>query len=288
MVACRGCQTTSMTLLDVPPRMLVQVGLACRRRPGSGPAAARRSAGSGRGTAGRAEAVLRGRGEDVLAGRGVAVRPEVEPGVVGRPGRVGGGAEVVLDVVGVVALRLQAASADQGGRGGDVQARRACWWTGWSSPTGAPPVSKPLEKMASGTTVSVAVRTPCAGAPVAGRVADRGRRPCRCPGERADRDARASRPVKAVPAPAVGAAVPNQYSPPATPLARPPTSGSTAPLTVRVTLARRASGWRRQRDAGERGRGLVDEVGDRRGRAPVARGVLAVDVDRVVADGKQR
>ena len=46
----------------------------------------------------------------------------------------------------------------------------------------------------------------------------------------------ASVPVNLVPEPAAGTVVPIQYSPPATPLASPQTSGSEAPLTVRVTV----------------------------------------------------
>ena len=44
-------------------------------------------------------------------------------------------------------------------------------------------------------------------------------------------------PLKAVPVPAAMFEVPIHHSPPATPLARPPTSGSVAPLTASATPA---------------------------------------------------
>ena len=44
-------------------------------------------------------------------------------------------------------------------------------------------------------------------------------------------------PLNDCPPPLAGLVVPNHHSPPATPLAPPPTTGSAAPFAVRVTVA---------------------------------------------------
>ena len=115
-----------------------------------------------------------------------------------------------------------------------------CWLKRLVQPHGGVPVSKPLEKMASGTTVSVALRMPLVPVlqlPAASRMRAR---TVYVPFASAPTGMVAVRPLNCVPLPGAGSVVVGgliQYSPPATPLARPLTRGSTAPFTVSVTLA---------------------------------------------------
>ena len=100
-------------------------------------------------------------------------------------------------------------------------------------PHGAPPESNPFEKIRSGTTTTVALWVATLQLPAASRT----RTPIvSVPTGSELVGIEATVPLNFVPEPAAGTAVPTQYSPPATPLASPLTSGSEAPLTVRVTV----------------------------------------------------
>ena len=156
--------------------------------------------------------------------RRVAIRPEVELRVESRRRRLGGGAEVVLHVVGVVALRLQAYVRRSALQTIVTFKREVVFVERLVEPQGAPPVSKPLEKIASGTTVTVALRMPLVPVlqlPAASRMRAL---TVYVPGVSEPTGMLAVRPLNCVPLPGAGAVVVGgliQYSPPATPLARP-------------------------------------------------------------------